>query len=129
MRPLFVTSAIALLLVAPALNAQQPASDGPYKVLQRARVGGEGGTDYIYADDGRPSSALHHAQCNAHPTPATAAGPALDAMPGRISVFNLETLALIGEIFRARPATAQASPIPNRDTASRATIPTSRCST
>ena len=30
--------------------AFQAGTDGPYKVLKTARVGGEGGTDYIYAD-------------------------------------------------------------------------------
>jgi hypothetical protein len=29
--------------------AQQPLSGGPYRVLKTARVGGEGGFDYIYA--------------------------------------------------------------------------------
>ena len=36
------------VVAAPALHAQQ--ADGPYKVLRSARVGGEGGTDYINAD-------------------------------------------------------------------------------
>ena len=40
-----LTAAIAVL--APVVLAQ---SAGPYKVLKTARVGGEGGTDYIYAD-------------------------------------------------------------------------------
>ena len=31
-------------------SAQQPSGGGPYKVLKTARVGGEGGWDYIYAD-------------------------------------------------------------------------------
>ena len=30
--------------------AQQTPTAGPYKVLKTARVGGEGGWDYIYAD-------------------------------------------------------------------------------
>src|SRR5262245_58997877 len=30
--------------------ARQVGTDGPYKVLKTARVGGEGGTDYIFAD-------------------------------------------------------------------------------
>jgi hypothetical protein len=30
--------------------AFQAGPDGPYKVLKTAKVGGEGGTDYIYAD-------------------------------------------------------------------------------
>src|SRR5207247_4198012 len=42
---LLVTAAIAAL--APIGLAQ---SNGPYKVLKTAKVGGEGGTDYIYAD-------------------------------------------------------------------------------
>ena len=40
-----LTSVIAGL--APFVFAQ---SAGPYKVLTTARVGGEGGTDYIYSD-------------------------------------------------------------------------------
>ena len=31
-------------------TASQPGTGGPYKVLRTAKVGGEGGTDYIYAD-------------------------------------------------------------------------------
>jgi hypothetical protein len=30
--------------------AFQAGADGPYKVLKTAKVGGEGGTDYIFAD-------------------------------------------------------------------------------
>ena len=30
--------------------AFQAGADGPYKVLKTAKVGGDGGTDYIYAD-------------------------------------------------------------------------------
>ena len=40
---LLVASATLFL---PMVHAQ----DGPYKVLKTARVGGEGGWDYIYAD-------------------------------------------------------------------------------
>ena len=56
MRHVALPSALAAALVAlPAsLPAQQAGSSGPYTVLQRARVGGEGGWDYIYAGpDGR----------------------------------------------------------------------------
>jgi YVTN family beta-propeller protein len=54
---------------------------GPYKVLQTAKVGGEGGFDYVYADDaGRklyvPRSGL----------------------AGRTTVFDLDTLKPVGEI-------------------------------
>jgi hypothetical protein len=30
---------------------QEKQQAGPYKVLQTAKVGGEGGFDYVYADD------------------------------------------------------------------------------
>src|SRR6476661_181684 len=46
-------AAAALAAAVPAV-AQQPAAGGAYKVVKSARVGGEGGWDYIYADvDGR----------------------------------------------------------------------------
>ena len=76
----------ALVFIAIATNlafAQQPA-DGPYKVLKTARVGGEGGWDYIYADsDGRR---LY--------IPRSAATPA----PARLTIFDLDTLKPVGEI-------------------------------
>jgi DNA-binding beta-propeller fold protein YncE len=57
-------------------------STGPYKVVKTAKVGGDGGFDYIYADnDGRK---LY--------IPRTQPGTP------RITVFNLDTLAPIGEI-------------------------------
>ena len=61
MKRIAFVSAVILAGITRASAAQQPATDGPYKVLMRERVGGEGGTDYIYADSAdRP--ALHHAQ-------------------------------------------------------------------
>jgi len=99
MRHHIVVFAIAIASFAPfapAIQAQQAGSDGPYKVLQRAKVGGEGGTDYIYADvDGRR---LYITRNTVRAVPATETAPARDAIPGRVSVFNLETLALIGEV-------------------------------
>jgi hypothetical protein len=44
-RLLLLTAAFGVL--APIVLAQ---STGPYKVLKTAKVGGEGGADYIYAD-------------------------------------------------------------------------------
>ena len=41
--------ACAIVAAIVAGSAQQP-SAGPYKVLKSARVGGEAGWDYIYAD-------------------------------------------------------------------------------
>jgi len=50
------TFRLALLLatgiaLAASIGLARPASDaGPYKVLKMAKVGGEGGFDYIFAD-------------------------------------------------------------------------------
>jgi DNA-binding beta-propeller fold protein YncE len=96
MRRFGLISAIAITLCASASGAQQPATDGPYKVLQRAKVGGEGGTDYIFADvEGRR---LYITRNATRAVPATDSTPAREATPGRISVFNLETLAMVGEV-------------------------------
>src|SRR5215472_7748292 len=55
--------------------------EGPYKVLKSARVGGEGGWDYIYADvDGRRLYI---------PRGGT---------PARLTIYDLDKLTLIGEI-------------------------------
>jgi hypothetical protein len=40
-------SLLLIVALTPIIHAQ---SSGPYKVLKTANVGGEGGTDYIYAD-------------------------------------------------------------------------------
>ena len=47
MRQFCLVLAVAIATFAP-IRLAQPA--GPYKVLKTARVGGEGGWDYIYAD-------------------------------------------------------------------------------
>src|SRR3977135_279813 len=41
---------VMIALFTSAGLAFQAGTDGPYKVLKTAKVGGEGGTDYIYAD-------------------------------------------------------------------------------
>jgi hypothetical protein len=69
------------------------AQDGPYKVQKVAKVGGAGGFDYVYADsDGRR---LY--------IPRTGQG-------GRITVFDLDTLAPVGEISNANARGAAVSP-------------------
>jgi DNA-binding beta-propeller fold protein YncE len=61
---------------------------GPYKVLKTARVGGEGGWDYIYADSaGRRIYIPRRGAPNATP-----------AVQTRLSIYNLDTLELINEI-------------------------------
>jgi len=57
------------------------AADGPYKVTQRARVGGEGGWDYIYADSA--GRRLYIPRGGTTP---------------RLTIFNLDTLEPVGEI-------------------------------
>ena len=70
---------------------------GPYKVLKTARVGGDGGFDYIYADVvGRR---LYIPRGGTRAVPATDTTPAVAAVPGRITIFDLDTLAPIGEIL------------------------------
>lgn len=59
-------------------------SGGPYKVLKTAKVGGEGGFDYVYADVAGRRLYI----------PRTGPG-------GRITVFNLDTLEPVGEIPNA----------------------------
>ncbi len=65
-----------------ALTAQaQPSTDSPYKVLKTAKVGGEGGFDYVTADaEGRR---LYVGR---------------SGNPGRVMVYNLDTLEKAGEI-------------------------------
>jgi DNA-binding beta-propeller fold protein YncE len=77
-------------LAAFALVAQQT-SPGPYQVLKTSKAGGLGGFDYIYADDaGRRLYIPRGAVQGETPTPA------------RVSVFNLDTLASVGEIPNTR---------------------------
>ena len=80
----FMTSTVAIALLLCAGWAQQAPTAQPYHVIKTAKVGGEGGFDYVYADvDGRR---LY--------IPRT--GPA-----GRVTVFNLDTLEPVGEIPNA----------------------------
>ena len=57
---------------------------GPYKVLQTEKVGGDGGFDYVYADDAGRKLYVPRS------------GPA-----GRITVFDLDTLKPLGEVANA----------------------------
>ena len=97
MRHVALLSALAALLVAPpaALPAQQGGSSGPYRVLQRARVGGEGGWDYIYAG---PDGRLYIPRGAPRGEEATRAAATTPAVTSRITVYDLHTLALVGEI-------------------------------
>jgi hypothetical protein len=88
---LLLTAAVAAL--APTVLAQ---SAGPYKVLKTSRVGGEGGTDYIYADTlGRR---LYITRGAAPAREATSTTPAVPAAEKRLTIFDLDTLQPVGEI-------------------------------
>jgi DNA-binding beta-propeller fold protein YncE len=88
-----ICSVLALATFAAIGWAQQAA---PYKVLKSARVGGEGGWDYIYADaDGRR---LYIPRGATREIPATDTKPAVPAGQARLTVFNLDTLDPAGEI-------------------------------
>src|SRR5256885_2954627 len=83
----------SIVMFAPIALAQQA---GLYKVLKTARVGGEGGWDYIYADvAGRRLYIPRGATREVAATDTTAAVP---AVPARLTIFNLDTLAPAGEI-------------------------------
>lgn len=87
--------AIIALLTSSGL-AFQSGADGPYKVLTTAKVGGEGGTDYIFAD-----AASRRLYITRGATPAQAATetrPAVPAFEKRLTIFNLDTLESVGTI-------------------------------
>src|SRR3954451_25129816 len=88
---LLLTAGIAAL--APIVLAQ---STGPYKVLRTAKVGGEGGTDYIYADTiGRR---LYITRGATQAREATATTLAVPAFEKRLTIFDLDTLEPAGAI-------------------------------
>jgi DNA-binding beta-propeller fold protein YncE len=78
MRRVFLTLA-AMLAMAPFSSVAQQAA--PYKVLQTVKVGGEGGFDYVYADEAGRKLYVPRS------------GPS-----GRITVFDLDSLKPVGEI-------------------------------
>src|SRR5580765_7786925 len=88
---LLLTAGIAAL--APIVLAQ---STGPYTVLKTARVGGEGGTDYIFADTvGRR---LYITRGATQAREATETMPAVPAFEKRLTIFDLDTLEPVGII-------------------------------
>src|SRR5260370_14402583 len=81
MRRVLLALAAVVAMVPFASLAQQA---GPYKVLQTVKVGGEGGFDYVYADNAGRKLYMPRS------------GPS-----GRIKVFDLDTLKPVGEIANA----------------------------
>jgi DNA-binding beta-propeller fold protein YncE len=73
--------AVGIATLASAGWAQQAPAEGPYKVLKTAKVGGDGGFDYVYADaDGRRLYIPRSGSVS------------------RITIFDLDTLEPAGEI-------------------------------
>ena len=93
MRPLCFLLLTALTVVAPRGLAQP---DGPYKVLKTARVGGEGGWDYIFADSA--GRRLYIPRGATRAVPASETAPEVPAVPARLTIFDLDTLKPVGEI-------------------------------
>ena len=86
----FVMTALVFATIAFAQQGE------PYKVLKSARVGGEGGWDYIFADTvGRRLYIPRGAAKAVVATDTTAEVPAVAA---RLTVFDLDTLKPVGEI-------------------------------
>jgi DNA-binding beta-propeller fold protein YncE len=76
--------------------AFQAGTDGPYKVLKTAKVGGEGNTDYIYADTA--GRRLYITRGATPAQPATETRPAVPAFEKRLTIFDLDTLESVGVI-------------------------------
>src|SRR5260370_8552915 len=76
-----------LATFAPMGSAQQ---SGPYTVLKTAKVGGEGGWDYIFADDA--GRRLYIPRGATREVPATDTTPPVAAIPARLTIFDLDIL-------------------------------------
>jgi DNA-binding beta-propeller fold protein YncE len=81
MRRFFFVFAAGIVLLASVGLAKQASTAGPNKVLKTAKVGGDGGFDYVYADSAGRRLYI----------PRTGTTP-------RITVFNLDTLEHVGDI-------------------------------
>jgi DNA-binding beta-propeller fold protein YncE len=91
---------LAGILIGASIGLAQQA--GPYKVLKTAKVGGTGGFDYVYADEAGRRLYI--------PRGGIAATATAPAVPGRVTVFNLDTLASVGEILNTRGNGAAVDP-------------------
>ncbi|MGI8746372.1 MAG: YncE family protein [Bryobacteraceae bacterium] len=96
-----MTRLCLVFAVLSALSAQPDSAGGPYKVLKTAKVGGDGGFDYVYAD----SAGRRLYIPRTGPTP-------------RITVFNLDTLEPVGEIPKTSGHGAAVDPKSNHGFAS-----------
>src|SRR5579862_5963335 len=93
MRRFSMPVAAGLALFTLIAFAQQAPTSGPYKLLKTVKVGGEGGFDYVNADES--DRRLYVAR---------------RGVGARITVFNLDTLAPVGEIANVNAHGAVVSP-------------------
>ncbi len=93
MRQYLIAIALAAAAFMPSGSAEEAA---PYKVLKSARVGGEGGWDYIYAD--AAARRLYIPRGATRAMEATDTTPAVPAAPARLTIYNLDSLAPAGEV-------------------------------
>jgi DNA-binding beta-propeller fold protein YncE len=93
MRKTYLTLTLVVTLAAALGLAQQA---GPYKILKTAKTGGAGGFDYIYADVADRQLYIPRGADNSTTPPS----------PARVTVFNLDTLAPIGEVPDVRASGA-----------------------
>ena len=89
MRRFAVILAGAIFLAAGITLAQETSKAGPYKILKTAKVGGEGNCDYIYADTAGRRLDIPRRGSAPEVTPV---------IETRLTIFNLDTLAPVGEI-------------------------------
>jgi DNA-binding beta-propeller fold protein YncE len=101
MRRFCLVLAVVMAMSACIAMAQPAPTAGPYKVLKTAKVGGEGGFDYVYADAAGRRLYI----------PRSGAG-------ARVTVFNLDTLEPAGEIPNASGHGAAVDPKSNHGFAS-----------
>lgn len=92
MRPFCLLIASGLAVLAAASSAPQ-SSDGPYHIIKTAKVGGDGGFDYVYADPA--GRAIYVARTG---------------QSSRVNVFNLDSLEPAGEIANTRAHGAVVDP-------------------
>lgn len=89
----FVFAAVVATLVFPGSAQEAPTGGHPYKVLNTAKVGGEGGYDYIFAEV--KSRRLY----------VPRSGPS-----GQLTVFNLDTLEAVGALANVSAGGATVDP-------------------
>src|SRR3954466_3077093 len=107
LRTLSASIGLALFVAGSALA--QSASSGPYQVIKTARVGGEGAWDYVFADV--VARRLYIPRRGTAAVAASDTRPAIPASPGRVTVFNLDTLEPIGQVDAITGAGAVIDPV------------------